>query len=220
MGTRNLTMVVKDGKYKVAQYGQWDGYPRGQGVTVLNFLKNADLNKFRQQVDKVVIFDGKSKGSKQMQDRVDKLFDRLNEGLRNSKTYDSQEVAKKIFNADEKLLYDCFTRDTCAKILNVIYEARAEAIPHFSELSFAADSLFCEWAYLVNLDTDELEVYVGFNKEPLKKGDRFKGLRRPSHCNKEYYPIRLLKTYKFSELPSEKKFVKELSKLAGEEDDE
>ena len=27
MGTRNLTCVFKDGEYKVAQYGQWDGYP-------------------------------------------------------------------------------------------------------------------------------------------------------------------------------------------------
>lgn len=27
MGTRHLTAVVIDGDYKVAQYGQWDGYP-------------------------------------------------------------------------------------------------------------------------------------------------------------------------------------------------
>lgn len=31
MGTRNLTAVYLDGQYKVAQYGQWDGYPEGQG---------------------------------------------------------------------------------------------------------------------------------------------------------------------------------------------
>ena len=28
MGTRNLTVVYLDGQYKVAQYGQWDGYPK------------------------------------------------------------------------------------------------------------------------------------------------------------------------------------------------
>lgn len=38
MGTRNLTAVYLDGQYKVAQYGQWDGYPEGQGITVLTFL--------------------------------------------------------------------------------------------------------------------------------------------------------------------------------------
>ena len=39
MGTRHLTIVAAAGGYPVAQYGQWDGYPSGQGVTALNFLK-------------------------------------------------------------------------------------------------------------------------------------------------------------------------------------
>ena len=38
MGTRNLTCVFVNGEYKVAQYCQWDGYPSGQGLTILNFL--------------------------------------------------------------------------------------------------------------------------------------------------------------------------------------
>ena len=37
MGTRHLIAVMADGKYQVAQYGQWDGYPSGQGVSVLTF---------------------------------------------------------------------------------------------------------------------------------------------------------------------------------------
>ena len=40
MGTRNLTAVYLDGQYKVAQYGQWDGYPEGQGITALTFLRD------------------------------------------------------------------------------------------------------------------------------------------------------------------------------------
>ena len=38
MGTQNLTSVWFEGKYRIAQYGQFDGYPSGQGLTVLHFL--------------------------------------------------------------------------------------------------------------------------------------------------------------------------------------
>lgn len=50
MGTRNLIAVKTDGKYKIAQYGQWDGYPSGQGVEVLDFLKSTNLKDFRERV--------------------------------------------------------------------------------------------------------------------------------------------------------------------------
>lgn len=50
MGTRNLTAVMVDGEYKIAQYGQWDGYPSGQGRTVLNFLKRTNLERFKDRV--------------------------------------------------------------------------------------------------------------------------------------------------------------------------
>ena len=42
MGTRHMIAVVNNGKYRVAQYGQWDGYPSGQGVGVLGFLTNGN----------------------------------------------------------------------------------------------------------------------------------------------------------------------------------
>lgn len=34
------------------------------------------------------------------------------------------------------------------------------------DLGFIADSLFCEWAYIINFDTNKLEIYRGFQKEP------------------------------------------------------
>ena len=38
MGKRYLTCVVKDGGYKIAQYGQHDGYPEWAGKNILSFL--------------------------------------------------------------------------------------------------------------------------------------------------------------------------------------
>ena len=53
MGTRNLTIVISNGQTKIAQYGQWDGYPSGQGLTALEFLRKADINLFKEKVDKL-----------------------------------------------------------------------------------------------------------------------------------------------------------------------
>jgi len=52
MGTRHLIAAMVDGKYKIAQYGQHDGYISGQGVDVLTFLRNSDLDAFKENVRK------------------------------------------------------------------------------------------------------------------------------------------------------------------------
>lgn len=39
MGTRHLICIYHAGRFIVAQYGHWDGYPGGAGVAILRFLK-------------------------------------------------------------------------------------------------------------------------------------------------------------------------------------
>ena len=40
MGTRNLTVVVHNQEVKLAQYGQYDGFPDSLGVKLLKFFSN------------------------------------------------------------------------------------------------------------------------------------------------------------------------------------
>lgn len=59
MGTRNTTLVKLEEEIKVSQYGQWDGYPSGQGATIAEFLSGLDEDKladFRDKVRKLEYF--------------------------------------------------------------------------------------------------------------------------------------------------------------------
>ena len=59
MGTRNLTCVVYKCEYKIAQYGQWDGYPEGQGITCLKFLREQmDEKKFKEKLGSIAFYAG------------------------------------------------------------------------------------------------------------------------------------------------------------------
>lgn len=53
----------------------------------------------------------------------------------------------------------------------------------FNDVEFFKNSLMCEYAYLYNLETDELEVYKGCMKEPSYENQRGKFVE----FSKEYY---------------------------------
>ena len=56
MGTRHRQAVInKTGKLKIQQYGQWDGYPSGQGVNILEYLRCGDLEKYQEELDKISV---------------------------------------------------------------------------------------------------------------------------------------------------------------------
>ncbi len=69
---------------------------------------------------------------------------------------------------------------------------------------FLADSLFCEWAYIINLDENVFEVYKGYNKNPGAPG-RYAHLR----SDKEYYGVALVATYPLDNLPAIETFRNE-----------
>ena len=75
MGTRNLTMVIADAETKVAQYGQWDGYPEGQGKIALEFLRGVDLVKFRERLKSIKWL------TKEQINEIDKLPDKQKKNI-------------------------------------------------------------------------------------------------------------------------------------------
>ena len=73
MGTRNLVAVFSDGEYKIAQYGQWDGYPSGQGLTVLNFISDKNnIENLKKNLPKCRFFDKNNEKDKKFIDDYEK----------------------------------------------------------------------------------------------------------------------------------------------------
>lgn len=186
MGTRHLIAVQIDNEYKVAQYGQWDGYPSGQGIRILKFLQMVDLNDFAKAVRACNAI------SEDYLDRLWESFGAVNGMI-------SFENADRFSKA-----YPHLSRDTGSKILGLIMQARDEGLLLRNSIEFAADSLFCEWAYVIDLDQNTFEVYEGFNKTPLAPDERFSYLTL--HGN-EYHPVKHVVTYKLNELPTQAEFL-------------
>lgn len=196
MGTRNLTCVVdRYGNYKVAQYCQWDGYPSGQGATVYDFIQNWDRDEFEDALSKVYYLTPSI-----IQEYCEKL--ETDPRLDKVGTY-----AYDLVKEDYPQLH----RDTGAKVLQWIveqYRAGKWPIGLKSDLSFAADSLYCEFCYVIDLQKNELETLVGFNKSPLSEGERFAHMCRQ---HPGFYPVRSLKVYALDNLPTNKAvFVSDL----------
>lgn len=195
MGTRNLTMVQKDGEYKIAQYGQWDGYPSGNGIDILNFMDGG------HELDRL-------EGSLA---NVDWIADEENQkqwalaGAGETDRWVSMDVAYKHRN-----MFPENSRDTGAGILrivsNFVPSADRQKLLLQDTRDFAGDSLFCEWAYVIDFDKRTFEVYEGFNTEPLNPEERFYNTARDMD-NPEYFQIRLKKSYSLDNLPSREQFL-------------
>jgi len=188
MGTRNLTCVMLNGEYRVAQYGQWDGYPSGQGKIILEFLKRMDKEKFIENLKQSFFI------TTEEQKALWKEF-----GADDSDMV-TMEVSKKFNKVHPQL-----SRDMGGAILEFIQDA-TEPVQLADQIEFATDGLFCEWAYVVDLDKNTLEVYSGFGQRKLPEGSRFGN----DIGDNGYSAVGLVTTYSLDGLPSYDCFLADL----------
>jgi hypothetical protein len=183
MGTRNLTVVIHKDEIKMAQYGQWDGYPTGLGRDIAKVLKKHKTKKLCKAIDKCSFIS---------EEEVLKRWEEV--GADKKSGWVTMEVSDAF-----KEKYPNLSRDfSGGKALENI--VKGVGLELANQLNFAADSLFCEWAYVINLDKEEVEVYKGFNQKPLKKKDRFFSVQtidKKASRDERYFPVKLAKTYKF-----------------------
>lgn len=190
MGTRNLTMVIKDEKTRIAQYGQWDGYPSGQGKTIMELLSRYDELAFKFQLDKCRFVDDEK------QKEIDAFYKSIgvNDGWLN------MQQAR-----DFKNKYPFFSRDNGANILNLVNDSEEDIIWLYDESGFVKDSLMNEWTYVLDYDKRTFEVYTGYNKTPLHKHERF---YKDQPNDDGYYPVKNIAVYSLDDLPAMDEFLK------------
>jgi hypothetical protein len=191
MGTRNLIEVYNQDGLKVSQYGQWDGYPEGQGKHILNFLHSIDILEFNKKLDncKFLIY-------------------------KDLELLDEQRIPVPHHRS----------RDRGAEILEIINNNEEEILELKSSHSFGFNSLFCEFAYVIDICKNTFEIYEGFNHNKLEITERFYSLynenMNPEKFDTEYFGVKLIKTYYLNNLPDEETFLKELNEILDNKENE
>ena len=189
MGTRNLTAVYIDGEYKIAQYGQWDGYPEGQGKTTLYFARKLADENFRREFSKKV---------RACRWITKEEIDAINAKVKSGEIKDWTRQYPELW------------RDAGAKILQMVMDRGGLSLEN--DIEFAADSLLCEWAWVIDLDKNTFEGFYGFNQTPIDSDERFYFLvdkERTTHNGEHYCCVRLGKAYSLDDLPSDEQFFED-----------
>lgn len=183
MGTRGITGFVVDDEEKIG-YQQYDSYPDGVGLTVLQFLRDVDHDWMLEAARNLSV----------VSQDIDEVTPEDIERLR--------PFADTLVSTGQPTEWYVLLRrtqgDPGAMLEAGVVENSAE---------FASDSLFCEWGYIIDLDEGVLEVYKGFQQEPHAKGRFHDRFHSPSHRRDSYQPIKLVASWPLNDLPSDEEFI-------------
>jgi hypothetical protein len=171
MGTRSAIGFRMNGK-DALMYCNSDGYPTSMGKNVYNQIKGMIREWGIDGIKDSVRHLRKVSQTKKATKKDLTLFQHLHQQFPDGVTY-----------------YDLL-RDLQGDLVSVLHEGIMPV-----QNIFIKDSLFCEWAYIFNLDDMTLEIYKGFQKTRPKKS-RY----RMSKPREGYYACELVGTTHLSEV--------------------
>lgn len=184
MGTRGLVGFQKNGQVKTS-YVHMDAYPSGVGIDVLEWVRiitslDPDLDGLGEAVDALVLVDQDEMPSHTELRKLKQA------GLRPSEDEEWYGVLRGV-QGDLR----------AALALGFMVDSN----------KFGHDSLFCEWGYVLNLDTRTLDLYKGFQESDHTDGWWATHPDPEAHVASSYRSIRRIRSYSLDDLPSESKFV-------------
>lgn len=187
MGTRGAFGVRIDGQDKL-MYNHFDSYPSGLGTEIVDYIqaglvKGGNIEQLKTWARNLKLID---KDIPPTQEDIERLAEYTDLGVSGQSTSD----------------WYCLTRKMQGDL-----QACLKAGYMLPANDFVNDSLFCEYAYIINLDDETLECYKGFQREPHQLGryatnqlgkeyDYRKGSGSP-----DYYPVALVGTFPLTAIP-------------------
>lgn len=191
MGTRNITAVIKDGKFKVVKYCQWDGYPSGRGIDLLRILKDIDFDELSLKLNNLQYIN-------------DELYKELMVKI------DIDPESEWITSAESariKESYPQLHRDYGPEILTMILNATETPFYIDNASGACTKNSWCEWFYVVDLDSMKLYVHDRYILEEKEYSDVEKEFNMDHFF---YNKTSALTFYDLNDLPSEETFLSEL----------
>lgn len=195
MGTRGTCGIIVEDELKLG-YNQFDSYPEGLGIEVLDFISKINSkngwNKFIENAKKVKHL---------LKEDIDVHL------IEMYKEYSDLSVS-------EQTYYDPYCLLRKLQGASWLFEVYNGKLKHYNfNNDFILDSLFCEYGYIINLDRMCLEVYNGFQKVP-QKNNIF-----GENKHDDYYPSKLVGVIPLEVIRSnnEKDIVSDMYKMCEED---
>ncbi len=181
MGTRGAMGFRLQG-VDTLTYNHFDSYPEGLGADMVTFVRanGGDIPDLREKVGALRVVD--------MNDTPDA------ELVAKARELDLMDLG--VGNQSETDMY-CVLRKAQGDLGAYL---AVGVIPDGSE--FIRDSLFCEYAYIVNLDDETLEFYRGFNQDPNAPGRYAAAQRDREFSGDDYFGVQLVGTLPIADIVS------------------
>lgn len=198
MGTRGAYGFRIDGQDKLT-YNHFASYPDGLGEVIVQFcntLNEEMLKTLKKKVKALKLVSEDGKATKAQVKKYEKFAD----------------TGVSTGNVQE--WYVLMRNLQFGEILPHILVGEVQHMIDSNE--FILDSLFCEYAYILDLDNDVLEMYKGFQETP-DPNNRYGQKGRSSYSGTCYYPCKKICEFPILQIPPD---WEDLYKKAVEGDNE
>lgn len=201
MGTRGAIGFRVNEEDKIT-YNHFDSYPGYLGVKMIQFVQSTRNNdELKEIAERITMVQSDSIPTPGQIEECAPFFDR---GVGNQSATDWYCLLRNTQGCLD--FYRDIPEGVVIKQYNNSLEGEEVILPAglrymIDSHDFLLDSLFCEYAYIVNVDEMTLEFYKGFNEEAGGAGRYASQIENtPNHREAKYYGVALIRSVPLNEI--------------------